>query len=273
MITLIKKAIYCLLPKTNRLKSKIIFETAGCVPNTKDSRDYAAPGSSGTNYPIKYSLREYCGVVENQGPYESCVAHAIADCIETLARTEGQKEVFELSRMHLWSIGRERTYGSAWQVNKGVYIRAAWDGLRKEAITIEKLFPYVEENAFSKPRSSFVFAWYPTDFKYYTIKEKDPAIREEKMKNALYNNKALVAHGIRLPKSISVLRIHTTPYKPKRGEFGVYSHAMTVVGWDDEKDAFLIKNSWGTRFGNSGFFWVDKQWFLENAFDLTYAKR
>ncbi len=48
------------------------------------------------------------------------------------------------------------------------------------------------------------------------------------------------------------------------------NHAVTVVGWDDgfsrenfnEKNrpahdgAFLVKNSWGTDFGNDGFFWL-----------------
>ncbi|MGB8261975.1 MAG: lectin like domain-containing protein [Terracidiphilus sp.] len=48
------------------------------------------------------------------------------------------------------------------------------------------------------------------------------------------------------------------------------NHSVTLVGWDDNyavgnfnagklppgPGAFLVKNSWGTNFGNSGFFWV-----------------
>ena len=33
-------------------------------------------------------------------------------------------------------------------------------------------------------------------------------------------------------------------------------HAMVVVGYDDEKEAFEIMNSWSTQWGNDGFFWV-----------------
>ncbi len=33
-------------------------------------------------------------------------------------------------------------------------------------------------------------------------------------------------------------------------------HAVTLVGWDDAKGAWLIKNSWGTDWGMGGFGWI-----------------
>lgn len=35
-----------------------------------------------------------------------------------------------------------------------------------------------------------------------------------------------------------------------------YAHAVTIVGHDDSKQAFLIMNSWGTGWGEQGFAWV-----------------
>jgi C1A family cysteine protease len=35
------------------------------------------------------------------------------------------------------------------------------------------------------------------------------------------------------------------------------NHAIAVVGWDDDKHAWLIKNSWGTSWGIDGYGWVD----------------
>lgn len=37
---------------------------------------------------------------------------------------------------------------------------------------------------------------------------------------------------------------------------GNVNHGVTLVGWDDSKDAWLIKNSWGTGWGMSGYMWI-----------------
>lgn len=34
------------------------------------------------------------------------------------------------------------------------------------------------------------------------------------------------------------------------------NHAMLLVGWDDSKQAWLVKNSWGTGWGESGYAWI-----------------
>ncbi len=34
------------------------------------------------------------------------------------------------------------------------------------------------------------------------------------------------------------------------------NHAILIVGWDDSKNAWLIKNSWNTNWGESGYMWI-----------------
>lgn len=268
-----KKILYKILPVKRRRIVDIVIPSTGFVKNPVDERDFIAGVVESRKFPERFDIKELVGPIENQGIYNSCVPHGILSCIEALARRDGQEEVFELSRMHLWSLARQKTYGRAWQVNQGVYVRSAWEVLRKEAVTIEKLFPYVDDNAYSLPRKGFTFAWYPTDFKYYFISDKDSLLKEEKIKDALYNKRVPVVFGIRLPDSFSNIRIHSTAYEPRNNDYLTYSHLMTIVGWDDSRDAFLVRNSWGTRFGNSGYFWAKKSWLLENAHDISYANR
>lgn len=34
------------------------------------------------------------------------------------------------------------------------------------------------------------------------------------------------------------------------------NHAIVIVGWDDAKGAWRIKNSWSTGWGEAGYMWI-----------------
>jgi len=36
----------------------------------------------------------------------------------------------------------------------------------------------------------------------------------------------------------------------------VVNHAVTIVGWDDDRNAWLVKNSWGEGWGENGYAWM-----------------
>jgi C1A family cysteine protease len=69
---------------------------------------------------------------------------------------------------------------------------------------------------------------------------------------------ALIEHG---PLAITILGDNCF-FVYRGGVFnghnsGDTNHAIVLIGWDDSKSAWLIKNSWGTKWGENGFGWVE----------------
>lgn len=72
---------------------------------------------------------------------------------------------------------------------------------------------------------------------------------------------AIVKHGA-LAAAMNASSNTVLDYNPKEKllmddtNTGKVSHAINVVGWDDEKGAWLIKNSWGPYWGEEGYGWI-----------------
>lgn len=49
--------------------------------------------------------------------------------------------------------------------------------------------------------------------------------------------------------------------QPATGEL----HAVAVTGYDETKNAFKLMNSWGSKWGENGFAWIDYDFFKMNA--------
>jgi len=56
--------------------------------------------------------------------------------------------------------------------------------------------------------------------------------------------------------STEVAKYGLVPMPNTRTEQYLGGHAVVFVGYDDSKKAFLVRNSWGTRWGQKGYFWL-----------------
>lgn len=68
---------------------------------------------------------------------------------------------------------------------------------------------------------------------------------------------ALIEHGpIAAPMVFDhcLLAYKSGVFNEKTGDN--ISHVVLLIGWDDEKGAWLIKNSWGEEWGEKGFGWI-----------------
>ena len=53
--------------------------------------------------------------------------------------------------------------------------------------------------------------------------------------------------------------------RPDMPETGIGGHGMVVVGFDDDKQAFLIYNSWSENWGMDGKMWIDYDMFHQQV--------
>lgn len=47
-------------------------------------------------------------------------------------------------------------------------------------------------------------------------------------------------------------------------------HAMVLVGYDDSKQAFRVRNSWGVNWGDKGSIWIDYSFFMNQFLDEVF---
>ena len=76
----------------------------------------------------------------------------------------------------------------------------------------------------------------------------------ETVKGELYRGNPVVV-GMSVPDSFGKVRgptIFSDVNSTSRG-----GHAMTIVGYDQQRGAFKVLNSWGTGWGDGGYGWVD----------------
>jgi hypothetical protein len=74
------------------------------------------------------------------------------------------------------------------------------------------------------------------------------------IKNALYTCGPLVA-WLKLYQDF--MSYGGGVYSYTAGNYIGFNHYVLIVGWDDSLHALKCKNSWGTDWGESGFFWID----------------
>ena len=84
-------------------------------------------------------------------------------------------------------------------------------------------------------------------------------------KNSVTNVKSLLYSGYPVMIAFETednFNNFTTPiiWKSKKGTPNG-SHATIVCGYDDDKNAFKVQNSWGPSFKDNGYFWIDYSFF------------
>lgn len=84
----------------------------------------------------------------------------------------------------------------------------------------------------------------------------------------LSNNKPVV-FGMEIYDSFMDLngRISTVSF-PGRKEKSIGGHAMCMVGYDLKRRAFLVKNNFGSNWGDNGYCWIPFDYIRQEGYDI-----
>ncbi len=243
--------------KSTQKDNEFKMPKLGWVPDIPDARDYAyeAPLKLRDKIPSKVDLRKTCPPVYNQGSLGSCTANALLAAVEYGKKIKRQK-TFRLSRLFLYY--NERVMMGTVYSDSGAYLRDGIKSLHNQGVCPEKEWTYSANSRpngkFTKkpPKRCYVSALDNQIISYWRISPNMHDIR-----SCLADGYPFV-FGFAVYTSFSSEEVRTTGIMPmpQPGERLLGGHAVMAVGYDDEKQVLIVRNSWGKTWGDKGYFYM-----------------
>lgn len=223
----------------------------GWVPDLPDHRDhlYAAPIVHLRALPKSVDLRKQCPPIYDQGELGSCTANAIGAAIQFDRHKQKLSPDFVPSRLFIYY--NERVIEHSVSSDSGAQIRDGIKTIAKQGVCREKEWPYDIKKFAHKPAS----ACYKDAARYQ-------AVQYQRVPQILNQLKGCLASGYPFVFGFSVYTEFESDVVAKTGilplpgpkEKLLGGHAVLGVGYDDTKQVFVIRNSWGTAWGMKGYF-------------------
>jgi C1A family cysteine protease len=243
----------------------------GWVPDLPDARDhlYSAPIARIGPLPPNVDHRSQCPSVYDQGQLGSCTANAIGAAVQFDRLRQILKPDFIPSRLFIYY--NERVIENTVPYDNGAQIR---DGIKSVAtlgVCDEKLWQYDITQFEKKP---------PTEA--FEAATKNIAASYCRVARALSQMKGCLASGYPFVFGFTVYESFESDAvassgvvnMPASGEKTLGGHAVLAVGYDDAEQRFIVRNSWGSSWGQAGYFTMPYAYLLdENLSDDFWTIR
>ena len=221
----------------------------GWLPDLPDHRDlfYSAVAPRMAAPPRKVDMRSKCSPVEDQGQLGSCTANALVGALEFLELKDGA-QFSDLSRLFVYY--NERVIEGTVDQDSGAFLRDGIKSLAKQGVCTEPEWPYKISRFTKKPsRACYRTAKKHQILSYHRITTVD------EMRNCL-------AEGFPFVFGFTVYDAFESAAVAKSGvlnmpgpkEKVLGGHAVMAVGYDNAGRRFVIRNSWGSDWGQKGYF-------------------
>ena len=223
----------------------------GWIPDLPDHRDhlFAAPPAVLRSLPPAVDLRGACPPVYDQGELGSCTANAIAGAIQFEQLKQQLAQSFTPSRLFIYY--NERAIEGTIDSDSGAQIRDGIKSVAAQGAPPETDWPYnIEQFAAEPPPQAYADAAGHKVLKYARL---IPTMAQ--MKGCLAAGYPF-ALGFTVYESFESPEVAATGVAPlpSRGESVLGGHAVLAVGYDDTTGRWLVRNSWGSAWGQAGYF-------------------
>jgi C1A family cysteine protease len=224
--------------------------------------------------PVRVDLREWCSPVEDQGKLGACTAHAGVGIMEYFEKRSFGRHL-DASRLFLYKATRNLLH---WTGDTGAFLRTTMEALVLFGVPPEEFWPY-RISDFDKEPAAFHYA-FAQNFQTISYYRLDPP--ETAKKELLTRIKNLLAAGLPSMFGFTVYQSIGQAQKtgwipfPVSGEKTLGGHAVAAIGYDEKikiknpasgstetVGALLIRNSWGTGWGEEGYGWLPYEYVLK----------
>ncbi len=232
-----------------------------------------APGPAKAGLPAAIDLTQHCSPIENQLSLGSCTAQAGVGIVEYFEKRAFGKHV-DASRLFLYKVTRNLMKVTG---DTGAFLRKTMEAMVLFGVPPEEYWKYVIAD-FDKEPSAFLYS-FAQNYQAITYFRLDPPGTTRDALLAMI--KTLLSKGIPSMFGFTVYNsiaqaagTGKIPF-PASGEGVLGGHAVAAVGYDDGMKiknsnmggietvgALLIRNSWGTAWGDKGYGWLPYDYVL-----------
>lgn len=207
----------------------------------------------------KIDLRDKCPDVYNQGSLGSCTANALAFGYEYTELIQHNKKEFMPSRLFIYY--NERVLENTVATDSGASLSDGIKTLKNIGVCSEEQWKYNIDTFTIKPTDECY-----NIAKLHQINLFYAVAQELKQLKAALIQGFPVVFGFIVYSNFEDITVQRTGIMkmPTDHDTIVGGHAVAAVGFDDKKQHFIIRNSWGSDWGDNGYFYMPYEYILDS---------